>query len=103
MQLKTFQFIKNKGWSTDKLPTELDSPNTLIMLFAAPEFIDSPAPIKEIATKFPRSKMIGCSTAGEIYGSLISDHSISVAVIKMEKTPLKLFSTTINSATDSKL
>ncbi len=101
MKLQTFQFTKAKGWSIDQLP-QLDSENTLVLIFAAPEFADDPHPLQEIANKFPNSKILGCSTAGEIYGSFISDHSISVAVVKFEKTKLKLISIPINTPAQSK-
>jgi hypothetical protein len=100
MQLQTFQYRIKDGWSVKQFP-DLDSKQTLILVFAAPEFIDNPGPIQELAKHYPNSKMIGCSSAGEIAGDKISDNSISVAVIKFEKTPIKIVKTEINISTDS--
>ncbi len=100
MKLETFQYVTSKGWSIQKFP-ELDSKQTLILIFAAPEFINNPAPINELAEHYPQSKIIGCSSAGEILGSTISDNSLSVAVICFEKTPFKIASIEISNTDDS--
>jgi hypothetical protein len=95
MKLETFQYVMDKGWSVPSFP-ELDSEETLILIFGAPEFISNPQPIQDIAKQYPKSKMIGCSSAGEILGSVISDNSLSVAVIHLEKTPFKTISVKID-------
>ncbi len=100
MILETLRFVKDKGWSTNSFP-DLDSENTLILVFAAPEFINDPAPIKELAKKYPKSKIMGCSGSGEIAGARIYDHSISVAIVKFEKTLIKEAIITINDPKDS--
>lgn len=100
MNLETFQYTKGKGWSVPKFPA-LDSENTLILIFAAPEFSKDPKPIEELAAFYKNSKMIGCSSAGEILGSNINDNSLSVAIIKFEKTPLKVVKMEIKDSTES--
>lgn len=103
MKLETFQFkggTNQAGWSVDKFP-DLDSENTLILVFSSPEFIDNQQPIKELQQHYPKSKMVGCSSAGEIAGPFISDNSLSVAVIQFEKTPFKVTSVKIDSNKDS--
>lgn len=100
MNLETFQYTISKGWSVPKFPA-LDSENTLILIFAAPEFIKDPKPIEELAAFYKSSQMIGCSSAGEILGSNINDNSLSVAVIKFEKTPIKVVKMEIKDATES--
>lgn len=94
MQLETVQYSKSEGWSVKELP-DLDSEKTLIILFAAPEFLTDQTPINELTKKYPKSKIIGCSSAGEIYNSYINDDSISVAIVKFEKTPFKCIKTII--------
>lgn len=89
MKLETFQYIKDKGWSVKNFP-QMDSEQTLILAFASPGMIENPDIFKELATHYPKSKIIGCSTAGEISGSSIMDDSICVAVAQFENTPLKI-------------
>jgi hypothetical protein len=100
MNLETFQYTLGKGWSIPTFP-DLDSPQTLVLIFAAPEFINNIEPITELTNFYKNSKMIGCSSAGEILGSNINDHSLSVAVIKFAKTPIKIVKKEIKDVTES--
>lgn len=89
MKIASFQYIEKKGWSIQKFP-ELDSEKTLVLIFASPFFKHKLEPIQELANTYKKAKIIGCSTAGEIFGSNIFDESLSVAVIQFETTKLKL-------------
>lgn len=100
MKLQSFQYVTGKGWSLPRFP-ELDSEHTLVLIFAAPEFITDPRPIQELAQFYKKSKVIGCSSAGEIYGPNITDHSISVAVVQFEKTPIKIAAKKIQNMDES--
>src|SRR5687767_3776590 len=97
MQLQTFNYQKSRGWSVEKFPQELDSENTLILAFCAPEFFDNFEPIQELAQAFPKSILTGCSSAGEIFGSNINDHSISIAIMKLEKSQIRITFSEVNS------
>lgn len=101
MLLKTFNYKKSKGWSLEKLPIDLDSESTLILAFCAPEFMDDFAPIQELYQSFPKSTLMGCSSSGEIFGADINDHSISVAVLKLEKSRLQIAFSKVTDANNS--
>lgn len=47
MIIETIRYQKEKGWSKPEFPN-LDSENTLILIFSAPEFFDDTAPIKTL-------------------------------------------------------
>lgn len=96
MELSSFYYKKHEGWSVKTFPT-FDSPNTLILVFAAPEFIDDRDPIIELAKAYPQSIIIGCSTAGEILGPHILDNSLSVAVAKFTKTKIKAIKSDVDN------
>ncbi|WP_454781054.1 FIST signal transduction protein [Legionella sp. WA2022007384] len=100
MEIKAFQFLRNKGWSLKEFP-DLDSMNTLVLIFAAPEFLEYQEPIMQLANFYSKSKIIGCSTAGEIFGDNLFDSSITVAVIKFAKTSLKIAKAEVNHGKDS--
>ncbi len=100
MIVESFQFIKNKGWSIEEFP-RLDSNNTLILVFASPDFIQDPTPIQELIKHYPTSYMIGCSSAGEIAGIKILDHSMSVAIVQFEKTLIHVVSTETKNSSNS--
>jgi len=100
MFINTFIYKKSSGWSVDQFP-EMDSENTLILIFAAPDFMTEPMPIEQLFKAYPTSKIMGCSTAGEITGPHVNDGSISVAVIKFEHSNLILTSAPVQSPSNS--
>jgi hypothetical protein len=100
MELATFQYNLGKKWSVSTLP-DLDSTNTLVLIFAAPEFYTHPQPFAELAKAYPLATLIGCSSAGEIAGVYVRDQSISVAVIRFKETRVKATFTDINQNKDA--
>ncbi|EAW37063.1 FIST signal transduction protein [Lyngbya sp. PCC 8106] len=88
MKLETFFWHPQSGWSVHTLPL-LDSKHTLVLLFGAVELIDHPHPIEHLKQTYPHSHLIGCSTAGEIFDTLLFDHTLSVAVVQFEQTQLR--------------
>ncbi|HUX78854.1 MAG TPA: FIST N-terminal domain-containing protein, partial [Alphaproteobacteria bacterium] len=100
MEIETFKYTSKEGWSIKSFP-QLDSEQTLVLVFAAPEFINDPGPLKELAQQYPKSKLIGCSSAGEIFGPQVLDKSISVAVTRFRKTFLKLAYVSVHNSEDS--
>ena len=87
MQIETLTFAHAEGWSTQPFPP-LDSPETLVLVFASPDFRDDPGPIAELRAAFPRSCVVGCSSAGEICGGRVADRSLSVAIARLEHSRL---------------
>lgn len=100
MELNTFAYFKDKGWSVDSFPA-LDSPKTLLMIFAAQEYIHDSSPIKMLIKNYPQSVILGCSTSGEIIGASVVDASIVVAVIKFQDTEILQGSIQVQSTEDS--
>ena len=99
MQLQSCHYA-NQRWAC-ALPTDMDGPQTLVLAFAAPEFRDSPQVLADLASSFPQSVLIGCSTSGEIRDSEVHDTSISLAVARFDHTQLRHASTDIDDAVDS--
>jgi len=94
MQLSTFTYRAARGWSVTPFPN-LDSEQTLVLVFAAPEYMQNQAPLLELASAYPRACLIGCSTAGEIDGRYVQDESLSVAVVKFAHTQIAFAATQI--------
>ena len=57
--------------------------------------------IRDRARAYPRSHVVGCSSAGEIFGTQVRDRSLSVSVVKFDKTTLSTASLEVKSAADS--
>ena len=100
MTLETFTYTAGTGWSVERLPA-LDSPSTLVLTFGASEFFDEPDALAELNRAYPQSHLIGCSTAGEIFGTAVTDLSLSVAVLRFERTDLATALAPVESAADS--
>jgi hypothetical protein len=101
MLLRTFTFTPGAGWSVPAFP-DLDSPQTLVIVFGAPHYVDDPAPLSELFAAYPSSRWIGCSTAGEIAGPAVLDASLAVAVMRLERSRIAVASATIGSADESR-
>ena len=84
MQIQTFTHQFGVGWSSE-LPSELDSDQTLLVAFGASEYGDAPAALAELAAAFPRSARAGCSSASEILGQVVTDHSLVVAAVRLDR------------------
>jgi hypothetical protein len=76
------------AWS-EPLPRDLDSRRTMVLVFGAPEYALDDAPFADLRAAFPRSHIVGCSTAGEIMGPSILDRSVVVIVARFERTEVR--------------
>lgn len=72
------------------------SPN-FICLFFSPDMVGSPV-LRELCAAFKDIPVIGCSTAGEISDTKLSDHAISLMAVNFEKTALRVEGVAIESA-----
>lgn len=100
MILETFSFYATSGWSVPTFP-QLDSPQTLVLVFGGPEFAEDAGAIADLVKAYPTSKVVGCSSSGEIHGAHIADKSLSVAVVRFEKATLRLAEASVAGAASS--
>ncbi len=89
MELEALSFNSKDGWS-GKLPTGLDSKQTLIMAFGSSDLTSVISAINSLTSSFPNSVIVGCSTAGEILGDGISDDGLVVAIVRFHATLIKV-------------
>ena len=75
MKLDTFAYSASAGWSVSPLP-DLDSEDTLVVVFGAPELDEVWAPLAQLMATYKTSHVIGCSTAGEIFGTALTDRQM---------------------------
>ncbi|MDX8384511.1 MAG: FIST C-terminal domain-containing protein [Ghiorsea sp.] len=101
MNIQSFTHSLENGWSVDVLPA-MDSKQTLVLVFGAREYFDQHAALLALGQAYPLSAKLGCSTSGEIHGDEVNDASLSVSVVQFEKTTIKIASSPIASAADSK-
>src|SRR5258708_13867380 len=79
----------------------MDSKETIVFIFGAPEFGDNPEPITKLASTYPNSYIVGCSSAGGSVGKVVDDNSRAVSVARFKSTPIAQADAVCNSAQDS--
>jgi hypothetical protein len=100
MHIETLTYSKLEGWSKEPLPS-LDSTRTLVIVFGAASFQDADPAIRELYRSYPHSRIVGCSTAGEIFGTALSDDTLSVAIARFERSDVETAVATVESAEGS--
>ena len=100
MQLQTFFHNGNSGWSQSPLP-ELDSDQTLVIAFGAPRAAAVRDALADLSAQYPRATIIGCSSAGEIFGTQLMDRSLVVAALRFEHTRLRSATAPLTNSKDS--
>jgi len=96
MRLQTLSYRSDRGLSRS-IDATLDSSSTLVLAFGASRG-DLRHALRMVREQLPLSHMIGCSTAGEILGSEVSDDSLSIAIARFERSRVR---STIALAIDS--
>jgi hypothetical protein len=100
MKTETFSYTLGQSWSQPAFPA-LDGEDTLVLAFGSRACLEDPTPLRQLAAAYPRAKVVGCSTAGEILGTSVFDRTVAVAVSRFEGTRLRLTGAAVNSADDS--
>lgn len=68
----------------------LDSPATLVLVFGAPQFGMDEQLYAFLKGTFATSHLLGCSSAGEIFGTRLADGALSIAVLQFEHTRIAI-------------
>lgn len=100
MQTTQLQWTLNSGWSQ---PAEtIDGSPDLILLFGAPAALENPSqPVAALRARYPEALCVGSSSAGEIFGSHVTDGAISAVVIKFATTRVRVAVRPIETSADS--
>lgn len=83
-------YIYEDGCWDDDIDASLDSKNTLVICFGSSNFEDISNGFYDVKENFKESIIMGCSTSGEIFDDELYENSLSIVVMKFEKTELKL-------------
>lgn len=100
MKLQQLTYQYPQGWSAP-LPTDLDSPNTLIFLFGPPAFFEFQRDeITKLEAAFPLANKLGCSTEATVMGDALQKQTI-LAICQFEKTEVVSVVRTVPSPAES--
>jgi hypothetical protein len=88
MKLEQKRWDSVLGWMPELTKTDIGDAQ-LILIFGATELLREQIQLQQIKDTYPHALPFGCSTAGEICGTQVTDNSIVVTAIKFERTQLK--------------
>jgi hypothetical protein len=88
MKIEVFDYRPANGWGIERFPA-MDSERTLVLAFGDSAFQDDPAPFAALRSAYPKARLMGCSTAGEILDKHVQDGTLVVTVARFEDTRLE--------------
>lgn len=92
-------FTQATGWHKP-LP-DVDSPQTLVLVFSEPDSKRYRYVLDELQKKYPSSVMAGCSTIAGIFNEHLLENALVVGIIHFQTTRLALFTTEVHGKEDS--
>ncbi|MCU7959384.1 MAG: FIST C-terminal domain-containing protein, partial [gamma proteobacterium symbiont of Bathyaustriella thionipta] len=99
MEIQSIRY-EASGWQ-QALPTDMDSPHTLVIVFGAARAPWLEPVVDELRAAFPDSHLMGCSTAGEIENQRLYDNSMIVSVARFHKTRIQSATAPVDSIASS--
>src|SRR5215211_121032 len=100
MHIEQTRWSQSQGW-IPLPPGSLGSAAQLVLLFGSPACLRQTAWQEDIARAYPKAHQLGCSTAGEIYGTEVSDETLVATAIAFEHTRLHGVSLKLGDVSDS--
>jgi len=88
MKIEQFKWTEREKWVPGR-PGSMGKQAQLILAFGSTAICKNTALMAEIRTLYPDAKIFGCSTAGEIFGSQVTDDSLILTAIHFEKTRIR--------------
>ncbi|MFV1952095.1 MAG: FIST signal transduction protein [Nitrospinota bacterium] len=88
MKIEQTIWVKATGWEPAP-PGKLSEDVQLVLLFGSTSIIKEQKCFDEIKNAYPKAHLLGCSTAGEICDTRVTDDSLVVTAIAFEHTQLK--------------
>src|SRR5215207_6799889 len=100
MQIEQTRWSQDKGWIPAP-PGKLGATAQLVLLFGSPACLKQTAWQDDIRSAYPYAHHLGCSTAGEIYKTEVTDETLVATAIAFEHTRLQGVSLQIEHANES--
>ena len=90
-----------KGATWKNSITQIEIIPNIILLFVSPLFKEKNELVSQIIKLYPYATIAGCSTAGEISGISVSDNSVALTAIQLEKVSHKMVKVAVKSMDES--
>ena len=96
MKTEQVRWSESKGWEEGGLG-ELGSSAQLVLIFGGSSVFNNQDVLENINTAYPDAEILGCTTAGEICGTEVTDNTIVVTAIHFDHTTVKGSQTKISA------
>ena len=100
MQIEQTRWSRATGWAPAH-PGTLSASANLVLIFGSPDCLKQTVWEQDIRTAYPSAHYLGCSTAGEIYGTEVTDETLVATAIAFEHTRVQGRSLNLSSVRDS--
>jgi hypothetical protein len=100
MKVEQQIWTAGKQWEGDQKPKLGDSAQ-LVLAFGATSVMNEPGRFKELRAAYPQAHICGCSTAGEIRGTSVTDDSLVATAVHFEHSNLKMVKVALDQTTSS--
>lgn len=94
MQTKQFHF--HPGFN-EILPADIGS-SDVAFVFGDRELLDDQSVMRQVRASLPGASIVGCSTAGEIFGTRVFDHTLAVTSVRFDHSRLRTAAVGLNSS-----
>jgi len=75
MRIEQKKWTEAKGWPSEP-PEPLRESAQLVLAFGATSILRQQSLVEHVKTMYPQAHILGCSTAGEICGTQVSDNAL---------------------------
>jgi hypothetical protein len=99
MKTEQVRWTEKAGWEPSKPGTLRGA--QLVTAFGSTKIMRDGAFVDEVRAAYPEAHVIGCSTAGEICDTRVSDESLVITAVQFDSTKLEGHSTSIADGGDS--
>ncbi len=100
MQIEQSRWLKDRGWEPRPPGSLLQAPQ-LVLIFGGTSVLKRRDLIGEVRDAYRGAHVLGCSTAGEIFGTRVSDDSLVATAVHFDHTRLESAQIKIHSAEES--
>ena len=88
------------GWRSELTPARELDPQVVFVFGARDEMAEGTA-LRSLAQRYPRAKLFGCTTSGEIHGDSVSDSTVVATAVQFAATTIRTVADSISSPRES--
>jgi len=105
MEIEQFRWRQsNSAWDKGIEPGALGDKAALVIFFTSRQILENRTHLIDNLKKcYPKAEIVGCSTAGEILGTEVTDDTLIVTAIQFKSTKVKLLTSRVQNAEHSEM